>query len=349
MEDRWVWHYEAKGKFTVGSCYREMKKKGNQLGERQNNGRCKFWRWMWRLSLPPKLKFFLWRICHNALATRVNLNRRNCAPSTACPGCENPTETQVHIFFQCDSAKRFWSRCLPSIPLAAEEGNARDWLEMVGRATTPTTMIDITFALWTIWKSRNKLVFEGTVANVEDMYYKFMAERNEWTTHLAHEKDQRRTTAQVLQTPPTTQTPMIYQKRIMCDGAYKADIRYGAYGVIVYDSEGRVVDGRARSFFCRAPICAEALGILAAVHIATSDDSSAIILTDSMIMVTALGNEEGDWPWEVAGFLAQIKQQLDARPNVVIKWVNREVISKVDSIAKLARDNRLPFDWIQHL
>ncbi|CAN1292760.1 hypothetical protein LINPERPRIM_LOCUS21725 [Linum perenne] len=135
----------------------------------------------------------------------------------------------------------------------------------------------------------------------------------------------------------------------MCDGAFQADIRYGAYGIIVYDSEGRVVDGRARSFFCRAPLCAEALVILEALQIAASDQVDTIVLTDSKSIVLALENHKDDWPWEAASFIAQIKQVMETSSNIHVIWVRRDEIREADRVAKLARDNRLPLNWVELL
>ncbi|CAN1160024.1 Putative ribonuclease H protein At1g65750 [Linum perenne] len=80
--DRWVWNFNPKGNFTVKSCYHILNTSPASLPHQT-----KEWKWLWKLTLPPNIKFFLWRICNNALATLENLAIRNCAASISCPCC----------------------------------------------------------------------------------------------------------------------------------------------------------------------------------------------------------------------------------------------------------------------
>ncbi|CAN1828501.1 Putative ribonuclease H protein At1g65750 [Linum perenne] len=322
---------------------------GYQGGNGSINSQEKYWKWLWKLTLPPKLKIFLWRVSHDAMATKVNLAKRKCAATDICPICRQYAETQEHIFFVCNQAPRMWNQILPHIPLLQAGERICSWLERMKDITPNETMINICYLLWTVWKSRNKAIFEGTETRLNTMVFQYRSELNEWNIYRTRDEEGRGTAASALQIPPTTQTPMTFHRKIMCDGAFKADIQYGAYGVIVYDSEGRVVDGRARSFFCRAPICAEALAVLEAVQIAFLEQGDIVIFTDSKTIVSALDRQYEEWPWEVAGFIAQIKQWLTARSNIQIRWVNRQVISEVDRIAKMARDNCLPPNWVDLL
>lgn len=34
------------------------------------------WDWIWKLKIPPKIRNFVWRVCHEIIPTRVALMRR---------------------------------------------------------------------------------------------------------------------------------------------------------------------------------------------------------------------------------------------------------------------------------
>ena len=77
LEDKLVWVYTPKGKFTVSSAYKltfffdfaEGCMEGFSNGESHKS----FWRRIWRLHLPNKMKSFAWRVCHNIIPMKANL------------------------------------------------------------------------------------------------------------------------------------------------------------------------------------------------------------------------------------------------------------------------------------
>jgi len=57
----------------------------------------------------PKLKIFLWQLCHNALTTRTNLLTRGLNLDPLCPLCRHSDlESTSHLFTQCFFAKTTW-------------------------------------------------------------------------------------------------------------------------------------------------------------------------------------------------------------------------------------------------
>ncbi|KAL5806397.1 hypothetical protein ACOSQ4_029130 [Xanthoceras sorbifolium] len=46
-----------------------------------------WWTKVWRLNIPPKVKFFLWRTCHNWLPCMTNLARHGVPVQDLCPKC----------------------------------------------------------------------------------------------------------------------------------------------------------------------------------------------------------------------------------------------------------------------
>jgi len=84
-EDFIAWHYD-KGLFSVKSAYHvledeeQMKKQKQQgesnIGSRTSDANAVFWKKLWRLQCPPKVRQFLWRLAQNSLALKMNIKRR---------------------------------------------------------------------------------------------------------------------------------------------------------------------------------------------------------------------------------------------------------------------------------
>ncbi|KAL8147588.1 hypothetical protein AgCh_005054 [Apium graveolens] len=71
-EDKWMWSEDNKCIYTVKSGYRVLRQ---SLPEMNSQGSFK-WLCFWRLSIPPKLKNFIWRVLHDCIPTLENLRRK---------------------------------------------------------------------------------------------------------------------------------------------------------------------------------------------------------------------------------------------------------------------------------
>ena len=55
-----------------------------------------FWRNIWQLRVPNKVKIFLWCACTNALPTKVNLQKRRVVDNSVCNLCQKASEDTFH-------------------------------------------------------------------------------------------------------------------------------------------------------------------------------------------------------------------------------------------------------------
>nr|GEV85020.1 reverse transcriptase [Tanacetum cinerariifolium] len=76
--DKIIWHYESKGNYTVRSGYRQaliqVEVCPTTLASTSGTRDKSFWKQIWNLKTLPKIKFFWWKACSNALATYENLS-----------------------------------------------------------------------------------------------------------------------------------------------------------------------------------------------------------------------------------------------------------------------------------
>ena len=83
------------------------------------------YKWIWKTSIPLKIKIFLWQLFQNDVLTRDNLRKRKWPGNPVCSFCTN-METANHLFFTCPLARTIWggpgtygwSILLPAFPLA---------------------------------------------------------------------------------------------------------------------------------------------------------------------------------------------------------------------------------------
>ncbi|CAL9001792.1 unnamed protein product [Prunus brigantina] len=100
--DMCIWRFTSNGKFSVKSAY--------QLFCPVEAGSNWHWEFIWRLQLPPKVKTFLWVLCHKKLLTNAQRLRGGMAVSTSCPRCIYHVESVEHLFKGCSSSLLIWNQ-----------------------------------------------------------------------------------------------------------------------------------------------------------------------------------------------------------------------------------------------
>jgi hypothetical protein len=113
MQDHWAWHFEENGQFSVKSAYR-LKRKLEDI-DRNGQTECQDpaegfnWLQIWKLECSLKVKMLIWRIAHDSLPHRVNLERRGIELDPICPVCNRLNEDGAHLFLKCKKIKGSWT------------------------------------------------------------------------------------------------------------------------------------------------------------------------------------------------------------------------------------------------
>ena len=61
-----------------------------------------FWKGIWKLKVPGKIKHFLWKSCTNPLPTKVNLLKRTILQEDVCHLCSKNSEDVLHALWGCE-------------------------------------------------------------------------------------------------------------------------------------------------------------------------------------------------------------------------------------------------------
>jgi len=157
VADSFCWGYSGSGEFTTKSAT----SKAHDILSKEPS----FWKfhWLWNLDVMPKIKIFLWQLCHNALPSKGTLLRRGIQIDPLCLACNKDIEDTDHIFLHCPVAQKVWDlavphQWIPSSSFAHQGPSLREGLHLLAQNQSPH-LTRVVLLLWSIWKSHNALLF----------------------------------------------------------------------------------------------------------------------------------------------------------------------------------------------
>ncbi|KAH1055128.1 hypothetical protein J1N35_033193 [Gossypium stocksii] len=118
-EDLRVWKHDGSGIYTVRSGYRVLNSAHLQVSSliSPNEGDyISFYKALWSLDIPGKIKIHNWRLFNNMLPHFGNLARRTLRVGAGCPLCKSDLEDSSHLMWDCDMLKRVWASLQVRIP-----------------------------------------------------------------------------------------------------------------------------------------------------------------------------------------------------------------------------------------
>ncbi|KAG7567314.1 Reverse transcriptase zinc-binding domain [Arabidopsis thaliana x Arabidopsis arenosa] len=203
---------------------------------------------IWKLSITPKLKHFLWRVASKAIGTAENLRRRNINVNPYCSHCCNVLETCDHTFFTCPYAVSVWRAAgLPINQLCDPDTTIEDKLRQLfkinndGHINRSTRFLPF-WIMWRLWKGRNNLVFNRKAITTMETVNQAATDTKEWLDN-AQKSDLTTRTAQVTKArregwskPPPGIMKCNY------DVSHHDGNRASGLGWIIRDSTGAVLD-----------------------------------------------------------------------------------------------------------
>ena len=155
--DIMCWALEKSGKYSTRSLYKAL-----TFGGVEN----KFLMGIWKTKIPLKIQIFLWMVYHDRIQAVVQLKKRNWDGAVECKLC-GEIETSDHILFQCPVALFLWVFLKQTFGWAAYPSSFGALMENLllnnkGRVRHLYLFL-CAGALWTLWKTRNDLVFNTKI------------------------------------------------------------------------------------------------------------------------------------------------------------------------------------------
>ncbi|KAA3469656.1 reverse transcriptase [Gossypium australe] len=107
-EDFLAWSGEHSGEFSVKSTYKLLQSFDPRAYAVQNVYK-DFYRKLWLIDLPTKVKINAWKASWNYLPTRANLFYKKLTADALCPRCGVAAKTIDHLFRECPLSVEVWS------------------------------------------------------------------------------------------------------------------------------------------------------------------------------------------------------------------------------------------------
>ena len=128
--------------------------------------------WIWRLDTLPKIKHFFWLCNHGSILVRQVIKARGINCNGIFPLCYVQEETILHVLRDFLAARDFWLGM--GVPQALNDFlslDLMDWLKCnclcsknIHTNNLPWSS-QFPFAVWLVWKQRNKAVFDNSPLN----------------------------------------------------------------------------------------------------------------------------------------------------------------------------------------
>ena len=115
-----------------------------------------FWKHIWKLHIPDKIKLFLWRVCSNALPTMENLKRRKILEDAKCKACLAAQENTLHAIWNCEKLHHIWFPCFSWIRIEFPHIlDVQGLIHLVGQRNDSLELFAVVARF--IWNHRNRL------------------------------------------------------------------------------------------------------------------------------------------------------------------------------------------------
>lgn len=128
----------------------------------------KWWKQLWNLKIPNKIKHFVWKSYHNCIPSMVNLGRHHVHVDGLCPLCKDGLETTDHVIFQCIRAREIWDTVeFISMGIIDSQMDIKDRWLYIGNNVSVQEVEQICVGAWAIWNDRNNVTHSRPIPYVE--------------------------------------------------------------------------------------------------------------------------------------------------------------------------------------
>ncbi|KAK3204729.1 hypothetical protein Dsin_018775 [Dipteronia sinensis] len=162
IKDTLVWRESKEGVVTCKHAY---------FGSLSTHPDVTWWKFFWMSFVAPSISTLLWLLWYNHLPTEDNLCKAGFSLTSWCGLCGNFMETTSHLFIFCDYASTLWKVVCRAFNCNVLTANLMDFLcQAFELSFSPHLgllwLASIQAIVWTIWNSRNGLIFYNWGANI---------------------------------------------------------------------------------------------------------------------------------------------------------------------------------------
>lgn len=173
--DIWYWEGSTTGAYSVKDGYAWLY---NHLHQQQV---LEDWKWVWKLQVPEKVRYFIWLCLHEALPINATRFNRHLATSASCSHCSSTFEDSLHALRDCRHSRELWTRLGADRWHNIWNQDVKVWLTHHARGAHATKFLA---GLWNIWKWRCNMCLDPQPWTVEVAWRKLCQEHDEFMSIL---------------------------------------------------------------------------------------------------------------------------------------------------------------------
>ncbi|KAL4284355.1 hypothetical protein GQ457_16G011300 [Hibiscus cannabinus] len=331
--DSLSWRWEDNQRFSTRSAYRV-------LCPRVLENAHSFWRLIWALQVPQRIRVFMWLVMREALLTNVEHTRRHMASSGLCRVCNREDEDVLHALRGCSRPRSVWLSLLPlsvssmfmSLPL-------KEWVlaNILPHGSCsrgdPGWPIKFVVICWLLWKRRCGLLLDAGFVDRGDLVsygLKLAAEFTEGmkVAAMPHGLD--------TVTAPKWTCPKPGWVKVNADGAVDPKEGDAAARGVIRDDEGHWLGGFTRSLGSCTVLMSELWAIHDALSLAWSRGFRWVVLETDNLEASKI--VAGSSPILIDNSLViAIRNLLSYNWEVEVRHIGRAANGVADSLARMLR------------
>lgn len=158
QDDCLSWPRCRSGSYSVKISYQLLceKEMSSLPSSSDSDGVRSFWKFIWHLKVPNKVKVFIWQACSRALPTKENLKKRNVVDSSVCDQCGCLKEDEVHAIWDYVRVHVVWESSY--VDVRNKYLTVKNMWDLVSIMKAESKNMEVSvMSAWLIWLQRNKL------------------------------------------------------------------------------------------------------------------------------------------------------------------------------------------------
>ncbi|XVF07913.1 hypothetical protein REPUB_Repub06bG0180100 [Reevesia pubescens] len=291
------------------------------------------WMVIWKADVPPKIKFFLWRLLWNILPTRSNLNAKGIACYNSCVVCGRHPESTYHIFFTCNFSRTVWLSLCPELVQMLTTLSSPDsfWDDLLSKASEVSHLRVVLCSLWFLWTNRNNCLYKDCCFTPSTF------------CHLVHNLFMSFPVAKPVSTsicpspviswcPPADNVV-----KINVDASYNANNRTVGLGMVARDCSGSILLCAVTSVrFMTSPLHAKMRAILFGLKLALEEGYDRLLVeSDARLAISEINHAESSL-WEGGSLTMEILRFYRLCSVCTFVHARRQANSLAHNIAKIS-------------
>lgn len=301
---------------------------------------------IWKLTILPKIKQFLWKVVSGAIPTYVQLCTRGINIDPVCQRCCLDEETINHALFLCPHANAVW-RCFDLSVAQLFTDSLEDNFEVLfslQHSNDHSHIRRLSFwVVWFIWKSRNEFLFQHRNSHPVEDFQRASRAHNEWNDNQGVDRQSLHIRPKSSQWSP----PPSGWLKCNFDSSYDKENRVAGVGWIIRCDEGRFLcAGLSRCVNVESPLQGEALGFLLALQQVWIRGLRSVWFEGDSLQLSTIINNKVAQNVELGNVLHDIRHWISLLPACSIDSVNRERNSAADALSKEAKNIHVDYMYL---